>query len=44
MIIDEILERFGNKRTSTEQRVLPELSLEIGAGTIKLQVLTSLML
>ena len=34
MSIDETLERFGNKRTTTEQCALPELSIEIGAGSI----------
>ena len=36
MITDEILERFGNKRMTTEQCALPELSIEIGAGSIRI--------
>ena len=36
MITDEILERFGNKRMTTEQCALPELSIEIGAGIIRI--------
>ena len=34
MSIDETLERFDNKRTTTEQCALPELSVEIAAVSI----------